>query len=185
AAVIKGRAAAAALKPPPQGKRVPRNPSLSANAAREAGDHGCHTAPELARKSGEAAVIKGRAAAAALKPPPQGKRVPRNPSLSANAAREAGDHGCHIAPEFARKSGEAAAIKGRAAAAALKPPPQGKRVSGNAERTDRWAGTHDACRTLAASPSEHFLCMPMNRSSFRTGNCWPPLLLAQIGRAHV
>ena len=67
---------------PKKGKRVSRNPSLSANAARAAGDDAAPEDAELAPGSFRGCGIKDRKAAAALKPPPKGTRVSRNPSLS-------------------------------------------------------------------------------------------------------
>ncbi len=56
------------------------NPSLSANAAREEGDATTLEDAELAPSIFRGCGIKGRIAAAALKPPSKGKRASRDPS---------------------------------------------------------------------------------------------------------
>jgi hypothetical protein len=111
----KGRAAAAALKPPPPGTRASRNPSFSLSLTL--------TAAELAPSTNFLLGTKGRAAAAALKPPPPGTRASRNPSFSLSLTL--------TAAELAPSTNFLLGTKGRAAAAALKPPPPGMRASRN------------------------------------------------------
>ena len=110
---------------PTNGTRASRKPSLSATAARKAGNAANPNDAKLASSVIRICGIKGREADAAVKPPPNGTRASRNPSLSATAARKAGDDATPKDAKLASSVIRVCGIKGREAAAAAKPPHQG------------------------------------------------------------
>jgi len=83
-------------------------------------------ATKLAWKGGLRHSCGTRVAGRRSKPPPPGKRASRNPSLSANAARAAGDAASQEDAKLASGVIRDYGIKGSEAAAALKPPLHGK-----------------------------------------------------------
>ena len=111
------------------------NPSLSANAARVAGDDARLKGAELAPSTLQPCGITGREAGCSVEASPfRESRSYGNPSLSANAARVAGDSFSRHAAELARSSRDAEGIKDRVAGSVLKPPPSGMARLGHSDR---------------------------------------------------